>query len=122
MGKVIALGPGGRAQAPVRDDRCRGVIDAVVSGGLLDRRLLSPACATMAAAEQLRLAMYRSARYYCSCGRRMCTRKNKNTPPDDGCPRGGHRVSCQADVVRYRNRGKWELRIEFTIFDKREAM
>jgi hypothetical protein len=120
---VIAAGPGGKAQAPKRDDRCRDVIDYIVEHGLLDQLRLSPVCESLAAAEELRAALYRSARYYCSCGRMYCTRKHRNYPPDDGCPHGGQRVSCQADVVRWRNpqTGGWHYRVQFRFFDKREA-
>lgn len=119
MGKVIAIGPGGRAQAPERRDVCRPVIDYVLSAGLLDRKLLSPVCSSLARAAQLRLDLYRSARYYCSCGHIYCSRKHRNTPPDDGCPHGGQRVSCQADVVQDAN---GDLRVQFRLMDKREAM
>ena len=121
---LIALGPGGKAQAPVRDDRCRPVIEAVREAGMLDQLLISPACATMTAAEELCTAMYRSARYYCSCGEIYCTRKHKNTPPDNGCPGGGQRISCQAHVVTVTDPGtgarKWA--VQFRLMDKREAM
>lgn len=125
MGKVIAIGPGGRAQAPVRDDRCRPVIEAVRDLGLLDRLLVSPRCKTMTQAAELRRALYRSARYYCSCGQIYCTRKHKNYPPDDGCPNGGQRISCQeAEIVtitdRATQRKYWA--VQFRLADKREAM
>lgn len=119
MGRVIAAGPGGRAQAPQRDDRCRPVIEYVLAHGLLGRKLLSPVCTSIARAEELRQALYRSARYYCSCGAPYCTRKYRNVPPDDGCPHGGQRVSCQAGVVRDAG---GRLRVQFALFDKREAM
>lgn len=119
VGGIIAIGPGGRAQAPARDDRCRGVIEAVIAGGLLDRVLLSPACRTQAQAGELRLALYRSARYYCSCDGTYCTRKYKNTPPDNGCPRGGQRISCQADIVKD---AEGKLRVQFRMMDKKESM
>lgn len=117
MGRVIAAGPGGRAQAPQRDDRCRPVIDAVLAGQLLDRKLLSPPCPTLAAARELASALYRSARYYCSCGKIYCTRKYPNT--GDGCPRGGQRISCQAEPVKDKT-GKF--RVEFRLMDKRESI
>jgi hypothetical protein len=117
MPRVIALAPGGRAQAPVRDDRYRVVIDAVRQHGMLDRKLLSPACKTIEQAEDVRRGLYRSARYYCSCGEPYCTRKRKNT--EGGCPGSGQRVGCRADVVRDAD-GK--LRVQFRMFDKTEAM
>ncbi len=116
MARVIAVGPGGRAQAPARDDRFRPVIELVLAGGLLDRPLLSPVCKTMDAADDVRRGLYRSARYYCSCGEANCTRKHSNI---DGCPRGGQRVSCQAKIVRGHG-GK--LRVQFTLFGKAEAI
>lgn len=124
MGRVIAIGPGGRAQAPVRDDRCRPVIEAVLGAGLLDRLLLSPACRTQAQAFELAQALYRSARYFCSCGKMYCTRKHKNYPPDNGCPAGGQRISCQADVVIWTDpaSGKGKYRVQFRLMDKRESM
>lgn len=124
MGKVIAIGPGGRAQAPARDDRCRPVIEAVLQLGLLDRKLISPPCRTLTAAEELKSAIYRSCRYYCSCGKIYCTRKHRNYPPDSGCPDGGQRVGAQADAVKKTDpaSGKVTWHVQFTIFDKREAM
>lgn len=124
MGRVIAVGPGGRAQAPVRDDRCRGVIEAVRAAGLLDRKLLSPERLrlTMAQAAELRLALYRSARYFCSCGAVYCTRRHANIPVEGkpgGCPRGGQRISCQADVVKD---SAGRFRVQFRLMDKQEAM
>jgi hypothetical protein len=125
MGRVIAVGPGGRAQAPARDDRCRPVMEHVTGASLLDRLLLSPPCRTRAQAAEIRSALYRSARYYCSCGMIYCTRKYANVPPDNGCPRGGQRVSCrQADVVLWTDPadGQRKLCVQFIIVDKREAM
>lgn len=125
MARVIALGPGGRAQAPERDDRCRPVIETVRGMGLLDRKLLSPPVQSQARADELRLALYRSARYYCSCGAPFCTRKYGNVPgqnaanPDGGCPKGGQRISCQAQVVRDED-GLY--RVQFRLFDKRESI
>jgi hypothetical protein len=127
---VIALGPGGRSQAPARDDRARPVIDTIVSHGLLDRLLLSPVCRTPGQADELRRALYRSARYYCSCGKHFCTRKYGNVPgtneknPAGGCPRGGQRIGCQADVVLWTDPadGKQKYRVQFALYDKRESM
>ena len=42
MGKVIAIGPGGKPQAPERTDRFREVIDLIVGNKMLDRLLLTP--------------------------------------------------------------------------------
>lgn len=124
MGRVIAIGPGGKAQAPTRDDRCRPVIEAVLEGGLLDRLLLSPACTTQEQARELRLALYRSGRYFCSCGHIYCTRKHKNIPPDDGCPHGGQRVSVQAEIVSVTDpkTGRPRYAVQFAMFDKKEAI
>ena len=127
MGRVIALGPGGKAQAPVRDDRCRPVIEAVRQLGLLDQLLISPACRTMGQADELRLALYRSARYYCSCDRIYCTRKHSNLPseknPQGGCPQGGQRISCQAEVVTVAGpKGGKAWAVQFSLFDKVESM
>lgn len=124
MSRVIAIGPGGRAQAPARDDRCRPVIEYVIANGLLDRVNLSPVCTSRARADDLRLALYRSARYFCSCGAIYCTRRFKNVPPDNGCPDGGQRVSCQADVVLWTDPrdGIRKYRVQFRLMDKRESM
>lgn len=122
VGSVIAIGPGGVAQAPVRDDRARLVIETVLRLGMLDRKVLSPACASMAEADDLRRAIYRSARYYCGCGRPNCTKKYGNIPREDGtqgCPLGGMRVGCRADVVRD---ARGAYRVQFSLFDKREAI
>lgn len=124
MARVIAVGPGGKAQAPARDDRCRPVIDFVLEHQLLDRKLLSPVCTTRARADDLRRGLYRSARYYCSCGRPHCTRRYRNVPPHDGCPQGGQRISCKADIVLWTDPkdGRQKYRVQFTLYDKREAM
>jgi len=124
MSRVIAIGPGGRAQAPARDDRCRPVIEYVIENGLLDSLRLSPVCSSRARADELRLALYRSARYFCSCGAPYCTRRYSNVPPDNGCPDGGQRISCQADVVWWTDPadGIRKLRVQFRLMDKREAM
>jgi hypothetical protein len=125
MGRVIAAGPGGKSQAPERDDRCRPVIEYVVTRGLLGRKLLSPASLqlTLDDAAGLKRAMFRSARYYCSCDRWWCTRKFGNIPgrdrPAGGCPAGGKRVSCSADVVRD---AEGRYRVQFQLFDKTESI
>ena len=124
MSRVIALGPGGKAQAPVRDDRCRPVIEAVLAAGLLGTLRLSPPCRTQEQAFELRSAMFRSARYFCSCGAIYCTRKYKNYPPDNGCPDGGMRIGCAADVVLWTHpeTGKQHYCVQYQFTDKREAM
>jgi hypothetical protein len=122
---VIAIGPGGKSQAPARDDRCRPVIEAVLAAGLLDRKLRSPGCPTQAKARELQLALYRSAFYYCSCAAMYCTRKHKNIPKNGkpgGCPGGGQRISCRADVVVIPGEKPRRWYVEFTLMDKREAM
>jgi len=124
VARVIAIGPGGRSQAPARDDRCRPVIEYVLQTGQLDDLLLSPPCTSLARAGELCQALYRSARYYCSCGHLYCTRKHRNVPPDNGCPRGGQRVSCSADVVLWTDPhdGIAKYCVQFRLYDKREAM
>lgn len=123
MGRLIALGPGGRAQAPVRDDRARAVIEFVRDAGMLDQLLLSPVCATREQADDLRLALYRSAFYYCSCQEPQCIRKFKNYPPHNGCPGGGQRISCSASVVSVTDAsGAKRYAVQFRFMDKREAM
>ena len=124
MSRVIALGPGGRAQAPVRDDRCRPVIEVIRAAGLLGSLRLSPPCKNYEEAWELRQAMFRSARYYCACGAPNCTRKHRNYPPDNGCPDGGQRISCAADVVLWTHpeTGKEYHCVQYKLTDKREAM
>ena len=126
MGRVIAIGPGGRAQAPERSDRYRPVIDFVRDSGQLDELLLGPACRTRDDAEEMRRALLLSARYYCSCGRATCTRKHANYPVDDkpgGCPHGGQRISGRAEVVTVTgDDGRKTYHVQFTLHDKREAI
>lgn len=125
MSRVIAIGPGGKAQAPVRDDRCRPVIEAVRQLGQLDQLLLSPPVQSLEKAEELKSALYRSCRYFCSCDARHCTRRFGNVPgqneknPAGGCPRGGQRISCQADVVKD---AEGLYRVQYRLFDKKEAI
>lgn len=73
-------------------------------------------------ADDVRRSLFNAARYYCSCGDRHCCRKFKNIPhdsnPQGGCPNGGDRVSVSAKLVRKDG----AIRVEFTFFDKREAM
>ena len=126
MGKVIALGPGGSAQAPARSDEFRGVIEAVRASGLLDQLLLSPPCRDYEHADEVRRGLYRSAWYFCSCGRKNCVYRHRNTPsegnPGGGCPRGGQRISCRADVVTVMKNGRKHYAVQFRLHDKREAI
>lgn len=120
MGKVIAIGPGGKPQAPERTDHFRPVIDTVRSLKLLDQLLISPAVARHEQADDMRRGLYRSARYYCSCGNWKCTRQHNNI---DGCPDGGQRISCRADVVRVTSpQGKPMYAVQFRLHDKQESM
>lgn len=116
MARVIAIGPGGKAQAPARDDRYRPVLETVVAMGLMDKWLLSPVCQSEERAAEVKNGLYRSGRYYCSCGARNCTRKHSNI---EGCPDGGRRLSIQAKPV-VDDEGM--LRVQFRVMDKRDAM
>jgi hypothetical protein len=125
MGRVIALGPGGRAQAPERHDEYRTVLELVLSKGWLNRYLLSPVCQSEEKAREVKNGLYRSARYYCSCGAPFCTRKYGNVAgqneanPQGGCPRGGQRLSMQAVPVLD---AEGFIRVQFRVMDKKEAM
>lgn len=123
MGRVIAIGPGGRAQAPARRDLYRDHIEQVREQAMLDKKLLSEPCSTKAEADQLRRDLYLSAKYYCSCGHVTCTRRYKNFPWGDGCPHGGQRISCKAYVVLETDPadGRKKYCVEYQLFDKREA-
>lgn len=116
MARVIAVGPGGKAQAPARDDRYRPVLELVVAMGLTGKWVLSPACQSAAKADEVKNGLYRSGRYYCSCGQKTCTRKHGNI---EGCPRGGQRLSVQAVPV---TDDEGRLRVQFRVMDKQEAM
>lgn len=126
MPKVIALyreRDGSVKAGPAkRQDQFIPVIDLVLQYGWLGRKLLTPVCTTHDQADRTRKGLYTSARYYCSCGARHCTRKYSNVPregfPEGGCPNGGQRVSCRADIVKDKD-GK--LRVQVTLYDKREA-
>lgn len=121
MGRVIAIGPGGKPQAPERSDFCRDVIEQVVTDGLLDHLFLTPVTfATQTEADGFRRAILLSCRYYCSCGKKLCTRKHSNWPPDNGCPIGGQRVTGRADVVQVP--GEKVYRVQFQLHDKRESI
>ena len=132
VARVIAVGPGGKAQAPVRDDRARRVIETVIGMGDLDKLLLSPRCRDRKDATELKQALYRSAWYFCSCGQPYCTRRHNNVPGctegckrehPAGCPDGGQRISCQADVVTVTgDGGARSYHVQFRLFDKAEAM
>lgn len=116
MGRVIKIFDG-RAGAPVREDRFIPLIDLIRSWDQLDQPFLVPARYTpdkQAAAEMMRL-LYLSARYYCSCGVRHCVREGSTVA---GCPRGGQRISCKADVVKD---GKGGWRTQFRFRDKRDG-
>lgn len=93
---------------------------------MLDELLLSPACRTLDDADQMRQGIYRSAWYYCSCGRASCTRRHKNYPAGDepgGCPDGGQRISVEAEVVTVTaGDGKRTYHVQFQLHDKREAI
>jgi hypothetical protein len=117
MSRVIALGPGGRAQAPERHDEYRPVLELVLANGWLDRYLLSPAVQSEARAREVASGLYRSGRYYCSCDAPYCTRRHGNAR--GGCPDGGQRLSVQAEPVR--DAGGL-LRVQFRVMDKRESM
>lgn len=125
MARVIAIGPGGKAQAPQRDDRYRPVLEQVLAMGLQDQWVLSPPVQSEEKAAEVKNGLYRSARYYCSCGQVHCTRKYGNVPgqneknPQGGCPRGGQRLSVQAEIVRDEESF---IRVQFRVMDKRDAM
>jgi hypothetical protein len=123
MSRVIALGPGGRAQAPERHDEYRPVLESVLAAGQLDQLLLSPVVQSEDRAREVANGLYRSGRYFCSCGAAYCTRKYPNLPsqknPAGGCPDGGQRLSVKAEPVR--DAGGF-LRVQFKVMDKRESM
>lgn len=127
MSRVIAVGPGGKAQAPERRDLYAPVIEVARNTQQLDKLLLSPACRNHEHADEVRRDLYRSARYYCSCGRVTCVRRYPNIPhegnPAGGCPHGGQRISCSADVVTVTGEdGRRVYHVQFRLFDKAEAI
>lgn len=126
MGRVIAVGPGGKPQAPERSDEYRPVVQAVLDTGLLGDLLLSPACQDFDHADEMRRGLYRSAKYYCSCGARNCVYRHKNYPAGDkpaGCPHGGQRVSCRADIVTVTGEdGRKTYHVQFRMLDKATGM
>lgn len=113
--RVIAIWQGGSGP-PTRNDRFLPVLGLIHRNGMLDRHVLTPPCATVDQADEVRRALYSAARYYCSCGEKYCTRKHNNI---EGCPNGGMRLSCQAHVVKD---AKGRLRVQARFFDKQESM
>jgi hypothetical protein len=79
---------------------------------MLGRPILTPVCTDRDQADEIRRALYAAARYYCTCGERLCTKKYNNI---DGCPDDGMRFSCRADVVKD---GKGRLRVQVRYWDK----
>lgn len=127
MGRIIAIhqGPDGRkVGSPLRDDRFFPVIEWVRANGELGNPWLVPVRFTenRDEADAVKKSLYNSARYYCSCGERHCVRKYSNYPseknPPGGCPSGGQRVSCKAELVMHQG----HVRVQFRFYDKREAM
>jgi hypothetical protein len=128
MSRVIAIhqGPDGRRRPgpPKRDDRFAPVIDLMIASGRLGVPTLVPVRYTpdRETAAEVASSLYNAARYYCSCSRRNCTRRHPNIPaegnPEGGCPDGGRRVGARVDLVRHNG----ALRVQFTFFDKKEAM
>jgi hypothetical protein len=122
MARVIRLWQGEngpRAGPPLRDDRFIPVIEAVRRADMLGQPFLVPLRFTpryRGGCEDVKRSLYNAARYYCSCGAKYCTRKHDNL---EGCPEGGQRVSCRADIVRD---GDGHLRVQFRFFDKKEAI
>jgi hypothetical protein len=116
MSRVIAIRQGGRAGPPTRRDEFVPLLRHLTERELLGRPVLSPPCRDYDHADDVRKGIYLSARYYCSCGKRSCTRKHGNT---DGCPDGGQRLSCRADIVRTKD-GK--LCVEIIVRDKRHGI
>jgi len=113
MARIIAIGAGGKPQAPARDTRYAGVILKALQGFGFGRLILSPPCSTWDQADDVRRGIYRSAGHYCSCGDAMCFRKYRPY-----CPQQGQRISSQADIVKD---DQDRLRVQFQLFDKKEA-
>jgi hypothetical protein len=120
MGRVIAIFQQEhgvpRTGPPRRNDRLVPVLDLIRERGMLGKPVLAPRCASMDEADAMRRDLYAAARYYCSCGARYCTRKHDNI---SGCPDGGMRLSCHADIVRD---ARGALRVQVTVFDKAEGI
>jgi len=118
MSRVVAIHQG-KARPPARRDEFVPVLEVVRQRDLLGRLLITPewmALPTHDDADWTRRGLYMAARYYCSCGQRNCHRAYDNVA---GCPRGGQRLSCRADIVKD---AKGRLRVQFTVYDKREAI
>ncbi len=111
--RVIAIGAGGRPQAPRRDTRYEAVLRLALQLHGLNRLILSPPCPTWDKADDVRRGIYRSAGHYCSCGQAACSRRYRVY-----CPGEGQRISAQADIVRD---AQGRLRVQFTLFDKVSA-
>lgn len=113
MARIIAIGTGGKPQAPARDTRYAGIILKALKVHGFGRWILSPPCATWDQADDVRRGIYRSAGHYCSCGDPMCHRKYRLF-----CPQAGQRVSAQAVIVKD---DQDRLRVQFQLFDKKAA-
>lgn len=111
MPRVIAIWQGGSGP-PQRRDEYVPVLALIHQRGMLNRPILTPVCADRDQADWIRKGLYLSARYYCSCGEKYCTRKHNNI---DGCPNAGVRLSCRADVVKD---AKGRLRVQVRLWDK----
>lgn len=117
MGRVIRIHEG-RAGAPKRDDRFIPLIEMIRSWNALGQPFLVPRryTPTQAEAAEMKRLLYLSARYYCSCGDRHCNRKHSNV---EGCPNGGQRVGCHAEIVKD---ARGHLRTQFRFIDKNESI
>jgi hypothetical protein len=113
MARIIAIGPGGKPQAPSRDTRFAAVVLQALQQHGFGRLILSPPCSTWDQADDVRRGLYRSAGHYCSCGDPMCHRKYRLY-----CPQQGQRISTQAEIVKD---DKDRLRVQFQLFDKKDA-
>lgn len=117
MSRVVRIFDG-RMGPPVRDDRFIPLIELIRSWDALDINFLVPRryTPTKAEAQEMKRLLYLSARYYCSCGERHCVRKHDNV---EGCPNGGQRVGCKADVV---TDGSGHVRTQFRFIDKAQSI
>lgn len=117
MARVIRLYDG-KAGPPKRDDRFIPLIELIRSWDALDQPFLVPKrwTPTKAEAAEMKRLLYLSARYFCSCGDRHCNRKHDNV---EGCPNGGQRIGCKADVVKD-PAGHW--RTQFKFVDKQQSI
>lgn len=115
---MVERSPDGRIGPPVRNDEYRDLIEHVRNAGDLDELLLFPAD-SYDHADEVRRGLYRSARYYCSCGEPQCTRKHDNKT---GCPDGGQRITFRGEVTaRTGEDDRKHYYVEFRLHDKREA-